>query len=466
MSSSAAPDAVPQPEPEHHERTPVRAAVASWIGSALEYYDFAVYGTAASLVLGKLFFPPELPTGIGVLLSMLTLSVGYVVRPLGALILGPLGDKYGRKFVMMLTLFGIGVCTFLIGCLPTYETVGVLAPIMLVVLRIIQGLSVSGEQASAITMSLEHSHDKSRALTTSWTLNGTQAGGLLATGVFIPITAYFSTAQLEAWAWRIPFWLSAIVVVAAYIIRRKLEEPPAFIEAQAVQVQLSPLKQATRFHWAAIVRVACCALLASVAYVFGSFSVAFATNGYQLDKPTMLWVPVVVNLVALVAIPISGVLADRIGRKPMFLFGIIGAGLLTAPYLWSITTGNWTLIFFFGILSNGLVYSAANAIWPSFYAEMFPERVRVSGLAVGTQIGFAIAGAVAPTVSVALSGADLKGWIGPSILTIVLCGIGAIAAMTAKETGKLSLDEIDEVQQTDQEREVIKSLTVPAPAAA
>lgn len=221
---------------------------------------------------------------------------------------------------MMLTLFGIGGCTFLIGCLPTFSQVGVLAPIMLVVLRIIQGLSVSGEQSSAVTMSLEHSHDRSRALTTSWTLNGTQAGGLLATGVFIPITAFFSTAQLETWAWRIPFWLSAIVVVAAYIIRRKLEEPPVIIESQAVQVNMSPLRQAMRFHWTAVVRVACCALLASVAYVFGSFSVAFATNGWKLDKPTMLWVPVVVNLVALVAIPISGALADRIGRKPLFLF--------------------------------------------------------------------------------------------------------------------------------------------------
>lgn len=179
----------------------------------------------------------------------------------------------------------------------------------------------------------------------------------------------------------------------------------------------------------------------------------------------MLWVPVVVNLVALVAIPISGALADRIGRKPLFLFGVIGAGLLTAPYLWSITTGNWALIFFFGILSSGLVYSAANGIWPAFYAEMFPNRVRVSGLAVGTQIGFAIAGGIAPTVSVALAGPDLTGWVGPSILTIGLCAIAAIAAMTAKETGKMTLDRVDQVQQSDREREVIESLTVRTPAA-
>ena len=295
------------------KRTPRRAAIASWIGSALEYYDFAVYGTAAALVLNKLFFPPELPTGIGVLLSMMTLAVGYVVRPLGALILGPLADRYGRKFVMMLTLFGIGGCTFLVGCLPTYSQLGVVAPILLVTLRVIQGLSVSGEQASAITMCLEHSEDRTRALTTSWTLNGTQAGGLLATAVFIPITAVFSQQELLSWGWRIPFWLSAVVVVAAYIIRRKLDEPPAFIENSEVKVSMTPLTQAVRFHWTSIVRVACCALLASVSYVFGSFSVAFATTGFKLDKPTMLLVPVIVNLVALGAIPLAGILADRIG---------------------------------------------------------------------------------------------------------------------------------------------------------
>ena len=450
---------------ETHKKTPARAAIASWIGSALEYYDFAVYGTAAALVLNKLFFPPELPTGIGVLLSMMTLAVGYVVRPLGALILGPLADRFGRKFVMMLTLFGIGGCTFLVGCLPTYASVGIAAPIILVTLRVIQGLSVSGEQSSAITMCLEHSNDRKRALTTSWTLNGTQAGGLLATGVFIPLTAVLSQQQLLAWGWRIPFWLSAVVVVAAYIIRRKLEEPPAFIENAEVQVHMTPLTQAVRFHWTSILRVAACALLASVSYVFGSFSVAFATNGYKLDKPTMLLVPVIVNVVALGAIPLAGILADRIGRKPMFLVGVIGSGIMTAPYLWSITTGNWGLIFLFGILSNGLIYSAANGIWPAFYAEMFPSRVRVSGLAMGTQIGFAIAGGVAPVASTALAGADFTNWVGPAILTVGLTLISGIAAMTAKETRQYTLDEIDVVKSSDREREAVAAATV-APAVA
>lgn len=168
------------------ERTPKRAALASWIGSALEYYDFAVYGTAAALVLNTLFFPEETSPGIAVLLAMGTVGVAYIVRPFGALIMGPLADKVGRRFVLMLTLFMMGGATFAIGLLPTYQDVGLLAPALLVLCRVIQCLSASGEQASAISVSLEHSNEDRRALTTSWTLHGTQAGTLLATGIFIP----------------------------------------------------------------------------------------------------------------------------------------------------------------------------------------------------------------------------------------------------------------------------------------
>lgn len=442
-------------------KTPAKAAIASWIGTTLEYYDFAVYGTAAALVLNQLFFPPELPEGIRVLLSMATLAVGYVVRPLGAFILGPLGDRFGRKFVMMLTLFGIGICTFIIGCLPTYEQIGVLAPILLVVIRIIQGLSVSGEQASAISMSLEHAPDHRRAFTTSFVTSGSASGGLLATAVFIPFAA-LPQEDLLGWAWRIPFWLSAVVVVVAYIIRRSLEEPPSFVETQSIKVQLAPIKQVTRFHWASIIRVAACAMIAGVSYLFATFSVAFATTGYGLEKTTMLWVPVLASLLALFYTPFAGFVADLIGRRTVFIVGAVGAGVTTVPYLWAITQGNWPLIFLLGILCNGFFYSTANAAWPAFFAEMFPNRVRVSGLAVGTQIGFAIAGAIGPVASTALAGEDLKNWVGPAILGLGLMAIAVVAALTAKETRRYTLDEVDDVQQTQLEKDTVTaSILIP-----
>lgn len=442
-------------------KTPAKAAIASWVGTTLEYYDFAVYGTAAALVLNQLFFPPELPESLRVLLSLATFAVGYVVRPLGAFILGPLGDRFGRKFVMMLTLFGIGICTFIIGCLPTYEQIGIAAPILLVAIRILQGLSVSGEQASAITMSLEHAPENRRAFTTSFTTSGSASGGLLATAVFIPFAA-LPQEDLLGWAWRIPFWLSAVVVVVAYLIRRNLEEPPSFLETQAIKVQLAPITQATRFHWVAILRVAACAIIAGVSYLFATFSVAFATTGYGLDKATMLWVPVLASLLALLYTPVAGFVADLIGRKTVFIIGAIGAGVTLAPYLWAITQGNWPLIFVLGILCNGLFYSTANAAWPAFFAEMFPNRVRVSGLAVGTQIGFAIAGAVGPVASTALAGADLKNWFGPAMLGLGLMLIAVISALTAKDTSRYTLDEVDDVQQTQKEKDTVTaSILIP-----
>ncbi|GAB3609985.1 MFS transporter [Humibacter ginsengiterrae] len=441
------------------KKTPVKAAVAAWIGTTLEYYDFAVYGTASALVLNVIFFSPDLPEGISVLLSMATLAVGYVVRPIGALILGPLGDRFGRKFVMMLTLFGIGGCTFLIGCLPTYAQVGALAPILLVAIRVLQGLCLSGEQASAITMSLEHASDQRRGFVTSFTTLGASSGTLLSMVVFLPFTV-LPESQLLGWAWRIPFWFSAVVVVAAYLIRRRMHEPPAFVATQAIKVHIAPLNQAVRFHWRAILRVALCALIAGTSYMMQTFSVAFGTGGYKLDKATMLLVTTVSAVIALGITPLSGFLVDKIGRKTMFLIGTAGVGITMVPYLWSITTGDWALIFLFGIVNYSLFYSVVNASWPSFFAEMFPSRVRVSGLAVGTQIGFAASGAIGPVLATALAGSALTGWVGPSILALGFMVVAGASALMAKETRKYTLDELDEVQQSEHERAAVTAATV------
>ena len=427
-----------------HEKTPRKAALASWIGSALEYYDFAVYGTAAALVLNHLFFSEDASPVVAVLLSMGTVGVAYVVRPLGALVMGPLADRFGRKFVLMLTLFLMGGATFAIGCLPTYDEVGALAPALLVLCRMIQGLSASGEQASAISMSLEHSDEGRRAFTTSWTLQGTQFGTLLATAIFIPFTL-MPDEILFSWGWRVPFWLSAFVVVTAYIIRRSLEEPPAFHEAKELTAQQTPLGATVRHHKTAVLRIAAAAMINTVNMVFTVFSVSYATNGVGLERSTMLWVPVAANAVALGAIPLAARLADRVGRKRVFVTGVLGSAVLMYPYLAAISAGNWVLVFTFGVLMSGMLYSLSNGIWPSFYAEMFPTRVRATGLALGTQIGFAVSGGLAPAMATYLAGPDLQSWIGPAVFVSAMCVISALAALTAKETAHRTLDEIDEL---------------------
>jgi MFS family permease len=421
-------------------KTPVKAAVASWIGSALEYYDFFIYGTGAALVFGKIFFPANDPA-IGTLLALATFGVGYVARPIGAFFLGHIGDKFGRKKVLVMTLILMGASTFLVGCLPTYGQVGVAAPIMLVILRLCQGFSASGEQAGANSMTLEHAPAKRRAFFTSFTLSGTQAGLILATAVFLPISK-LPEDQLLSWGWRVPFWLSVVVVAVGYVIRRTLEETPAFKEEQEHHdVAKLPVAVLFRDYTADVLRVIFCALVSLVSTIFGVYVLSYAVNTIKLERTTMLWVAILTNVAALIAIPLWAILADRIGRKPVFIFGALGSAVLIFPLLSAIGNANVPLIFTFGILLSGVVYSAANGVWPSFYGEMFDTRVRLSGMAIGTQIGFALAG-FGPTIAAAIQKPGPDGWYPVAFLTAGACILASLAAFTARETHTVEMNDL------------------------
>ena len=419
---------------------PRKAALAAWIGSALEYYDFFIYGTAAALVFGKIFFPNSDPA-VATLSSLATFGVGYVARPLGAIVLGHIGDRFGRKRVLVLTVLLMGVATFLVGCLPDYNQIGALAPVLLVVLRLAQGFSAGGEQAGANSMSMEHAPADRRAFFTSWTLSGTQAGSIIATAAFLPVAALPEEALLS-WGWRVPFWASAIVVIVALVIRRTLEETPVFTaEVEQAKRPELPIAILFRDNWADVVRVVLAALIASVSTIFGVYALSFAVEVAELDRATMLWVAILANVVALAAIPLWATLADRVGRRPVFIAGALGSAVLTAAYLYSITTGSYVLIFVVGVLLSGVVYSAANGVWPAFYAEMFPTGTRLSGMALGTQIGFAIGG-FAPSVAAWLAGGEITGWIAVSIFTAALCVVSAGSAFSARETYRTPMDDL------------------------
>lgn len=409
---------------------PRKAALAAWIGSALEYYDFFIYGTAAALVFNKVFFPASSPA-TGTLLALATFGVGYAARPVGAFILGHVGDRFGRKRVLVFTLLLMGVATFAVGCLPTYGAVGVLAPILLVVLRLLQGLSASGEQAGANSMSLEHAPEGRRAYFTSFTLSGTQAGQILATAIFLPVAA-LPQADLLTWGWRVPFWCSAAVVVVGFVIRRKLDETPVF---ERTEVAKLPVAILFREHWVDVLRVVVAATIASVSTIFTVYALSYAVNTIGLARTPMLWVGVLANIVALAAIPLLAGLADRVGRKPVFITGCLLCGVLIFPYLWSISIGSYALLFVLGIVLFGVAYSGVNGVWPSLYGEMFSARVRLSGMAIGTQIGFAVAG-FAPSV-VAAIGSGKEDWLGVAIFTAAVCVVAAAAAATARETHRV-----------------------------
>ncbi|TFD86218.1 MFS transporter [Cryobacterium serini] len=419
---------------------PRRAAAAAWIGSALEYYDFFIYGTAAALVFGRIFFPDSNPLA-GTLLALATFGVGYLARPIGALVLGHLGDTVGRKKVLVFTVLLMGISTVLVGFLPSYEQIGVAAPILLVVLRLAQGFSAGGEQAGANSMSMEHAPDHRRAFFTSFTLSGTQAGQIFATAVFIPV-ALLPEAQLLSWGWRIPFWISAIVILVAFLIRRTLDETPVFTAEVAVgAVAEVPVRVLFRDHWRGVLRVIAAALIASVSTIFTVYALSFAVNTVGLDRTTMLWVGVLANVAALGTIPLWAMLSDRVGRKPVFIVGSLGCAALMFAYLYVIAIANYPLIFVVGIGMFGFVYTATSAVWPAFYAEMFPAAVRLSGMAIGTQIGFAVAG-FAPTIAIAVAGDGSNAWFVVAVITAIICIINVIAVATAKETFRTPMNQL------------------------
>ena len=424
----------------HVENVSRKAALASFVGSMLEYYDFFIYGAAAGLVFPTVFFADSDPA-TATLLSLATFGVAYVARPIGAVIIGHFGDKVGRKKMLVLTLLLMGASTFLIGALPSYAAIGVAAPILLVVLRILQGLSAAGEQSGANSLTMEHAPEGRRGFFTSFTLSGTQAGLILATLVFIPVAALPDDA-LFSWGWRVPFFLSVVVVAVGYWVRRTLPETAEFEKVeQADAVAKLPVAVLFRDHWASVLRVVLCALVSVVSTIVATWSLAWATNDLGLERSTFLWVIVVANVVALAAIPMWARLSDRIGRRPVFALGAIGSAVLVFPFLWSVQQGNWPLIFLFATLLSGVVYSAANGVWPTLYGEMFDTRVRYSGMAIGTQIGFALGG-FSPTIAAGIVGDGPNGWVPVAVLTAAAATVAGLCALTTRETAHVPLAQL------------------------
>jgi MFS family permease len=334
----------------------------------------------------------------------------------------------------------MGVATFIIGCLPTFAQIGWFAPILLVLCRLMQGLSAAGEQAGASSLSLEHAPDNRRSFFTSWTLTGTQGGQILAAFVFLPVTMLSDDNPFKyEWAWRIPFWLSAVVVVVTFYIRRTLHEPPAFADAKAQgEIAKIPLVPLMRDHWRDVLRVILCAFIAAVSTVFGNLAIAYGVE-VGLAQSITLWLVVVANIVALGTQPLFAMLADKIGRKPVFIYGAISSAVFMPFYMLSMSGDSVLLTFLLAILTFSCGYAAANAVWPSFYGEMFSARVRFSGLAIGTQIGFLMAG-FAPSIVAALGGVREGGWVIISVFTGVICLIVTLAALTARETKDVPTD--------------------------
>jgi MFS family permease len=432
-------------EPSEHKKTPKKAAASGWMGSALEYYDFFIYAQAAALVFPTIMFPEGDPQ-VAIIASFATYGVGYVARPIGAFVLGHWGDTHGRKNVLVLCMLLMGASTFLVALLPTYQQVGWIAPALLVFLRLIQGFAVGGEISGASAMILEHSPFGRRGYYTSYTLQGVQAGQILAAAVFLPLSIVLSEDAFQSWGWRIPFALSAIVVFAGFIIRRRVDETPAFVEeAEEGVVPQAPIAQAIKENGSDMLRVICMALMNAVPTAATVFGAAYATNteeyGIGFSTTLYLWISVSGNLVAVLLIPFVGSLSDRIGRRPCIIVGALGSSVLSYGYLYAISQGSAVWAFVLAILMWGIVYQGYNAVFPAFYQELFPTKTRVTGFAVSQNIGTMIT-AFLPALyaTVAPGGSNV-----PLIVGSFTFGIGiiaAIAAFSARETYRVHLDDL------------------------
>ena len=428
-----------------HRQQSKKAAASGWIGSALEYYDFFIYATAASLIFPQIFFPSNNPT-VAIVASLATYGVGYVARPIGAFVLGHWGDTHGRKNVLILCMFLMGFSTIAVGLLPTYEQVGILAPILLVVMRLIQGFAVAGEISGASSMILEHAPFGRRGYYASYTLQGVQAGQILAAAVFLPLAHFMPEAAFNSWGWRIPFLLSFVVIIAGWIIRREVDETPAFKEEGSQNATpRSPVIEAIQTTWPDMIRVILMALMnviPVVATIFGAAYAVQAAYGIGFHKDVYLWIPVLGNIVACVVIPYVGNLSDKIGRRPPIIIGALGSGLLAFGYLYAISIHSVPLAIVMSLLMWGVVYQGYNAVFPSFYPELFPTRTRVSSMAISQNLGTAVT-ALLPALfaTVAPPGSQNVPLVVGAI-AFAICMIAAAAAWSARETYRVQMSDL------------------------
>ncbi len=423
-----------------------KVVVASMAGTVVEWYEFFLYGTAATLVFNKVFFAKGTSDLDAILAAFVTYAVGFAARPLGGVVFGHFGDKYGRKKLLQFSILLVGAATFLMGCLPTFAQIGYWAPALLVVLRFIQGFAVGGEWGGAVLLVAEHSPDSKRGFWSSWPQAGVPVGNMLATVVLLALTATLTEASFLSWGWRIAFWLSAVVVLVGYYIRTKVSDAPIFVEAQQEAEQIKAgsygvvevLRRYPRGVFTAMgLRVAENIMY----YLVVTFSITYLKVQVHADTSDILWWLLVAHFVHFIVIPQVGRLSDRFGRRPVYLVGAIGAGAWGFFAFPMMSSGRYQLIMaaiIIGLVIHALMYAPQ----PAMMAEMFPTRMRYSGVSLGYQVTAIFAGSLAPIIAVKLL--EVYRSALPIALYLATAAVITLVALAfTRETRGLDLADVD-----------------------
>jgi MHS family shikimate/dehydroshikimate transporter-like MFS transporter len=422
-----------------------QVALASFVGTAIEWYDFFLYGTAAALVFNKLFFPDATPL-VGTLAAFGTFAVGFAARPVGGIIFGHFGDRVGRKSMLVISLLIMGIATAMIGLLPTYGTIGVAAPVLLVLLRMAQGFGVGGEWGGAVLMSVEHAPKGKRGLYGSFPQMGVPAGLLGATVVFALTQRFTSDAAFLSWGWRVPFLVSIVLVAVGLFIRLRLLESPAFQKIKDTGTESTiPIVDLVKTHPRnLLVAIGMRIAENGIFYIFTVFVLAYGEDTLKVGKSTMLTCVAIAAGIGLFTVPLWGSLSDRFGRKPMYLAGAVFSLLFCFPFFALVETKEPVLICVAIVLGVNVGHDLMYGPQAAYFSELFGTRVRYSGASLGYQLASALSGGFAPLIAVALLAANHGS---PTFVAIYMTGLALItvvATVLAPETYRDEIDTIDE----------------------
>ncbi|MGW6661547.1 MFS transporter [Peribacillus sp. NPDC055009] len=418
-----------------------RILIASLVGSSIEWFDYFLYGTVAALVFNQLFFVNEDPT-IGLLLSYASFALAFFIRPFGGVIFSHIGDRIGRKKTLVITLSLMGVATFGMGLLPTYQAVGIWAPILLITLRLVQGLGIGGEWGGALLLAVEYAPAEKRGLFGSIPQMGVTIGMLLGT-VALSIMTLLPENAFMTWGWRIPFIFSALLVFFGLWIRKGIDETPSFKKVkESGEVPKLPIVETLKNYWREVL-IAVGAKVVETApfYIFSTFVVSYATSNLGFSRTATLTAVMIATIITTILIPFMGMLSDTIGRKKLFIGGTIGMALFAFPYFWLLQQKSVLLLIIATVIGLGVIWAPITAVLGTMFSEIFDARIRYTGITLGYQIGAALAGGTAPLVATALLNRFNNSYV-PVAIYIIFASVLSLAAIWAvKDRSNQKLDE-------------------------